>query len=250
MKVLASDYDGTLYFGDEGFKEEDLAAIEKFRQNGNQFGICTGRPLRGITDFIHERIELDFYILSSGTLILDRNMECLFKKTIAHPVAQKILARYSSHDITIFTREKIYYTLEKGGVHSEVMVPMKQFKFEQEVEIFGVSLHLEDDAAASALIGQINEIEGISAYQNKESIDCVAQGCSKNTGAKFIQEYLGLNEDVACIGDSYNDLPMLEGTSWSFTFNDSPEPIKEISNYLVDSIKDCINILMEENKEA
>ncbi len=245
MKILASDYDGTLYFGDKGYREEDIDAIEKFRADGNLFGVCTGRPLRGITEFMHERIKLDFYILNSGTLILDRNRECLFKKTIDHQVCKYIMGEYSMHDITIFTNDHIYFTDEKEAHDFDFFVPIKEIVLEENVEVFGVSLHLENTEAASQLIDAINQIEGISAYQNKESIDCVAQGCSKDTGAKFIRNYFGISNDVACIGDSFNDLPMLEGTSLSFTFNDSPDQIKDKSNYVVDSINECISILME-----
>lgn len=39
MKVLASDYDGTLLFN-EKFKEGDLKKIKEFQKVGNLFGLC------------------------------------------------------------------------------------------------------------------------------------------------------------------------------------------------------------------
>ena len=39
MKVLASDYDGTLLFN-EKFKEGDLKKIKEFQKAGNLFGLC------------------------------------------------------------------------------------------------------------------------------------------------------------------------------------------------------------------
>ena len=50
MKVLASDFDGTIYFED-GFHQEDMKKIKEFQKSGHLFGICTGRPLRGVTHF-------------------------------------------------------------------------------------------------------------------------------------------------------------------------------------------------------
>ena len=52
MKGIASDFDGTLYFGDieGGYKKEDLMRIKEFQDKGHCFGICTGRPLVGIED--------------------------------------------------------------------------------------------------------------------------------------------------------------------------------------------------------
>lgn len=47
MKILASDFDNTLYFHNS-MKENDLKAIKKFQEKGNLFGICTGREINGI----------------------------------------------------------------------------------------------------------------------------------------------------------------------------------------------------------
>ena len=66
LKILASDYDGTLFFGEEepNFRERDIKAIKEFQKAGNLFGICTGRPYQGITPFIPESIHLDFFHVS------------------------------------------------------------------------------------------------------------------------------------------------------------------------------------------
>ncbi len=49
MKILASDFDNTLYFHNS-MKENDLKAIKKFQEKGNLFGICTGREINGIIE--------------------------------------------------------------------------------------------------------------------------------------------------------------------------------------------------------
>ena len=42
MKIFATDYDGTLRMVD-GISEDNIKAIEKFRSQGNLFGVVTGR---------------------------------------------------------------------------------------------------------------------------------------------------------------------------------------------------------------
>ena len=42
MKIIASDYDGTINYQGR-ISNEDKEAIRKFRQAGNKFGIVTGR---------------------------------------------------------------------------------------------------------------------------------------------------------------------------------------------------------------
>ena len=81
MKVLASDFDGTLFFKGK-FREEDLKQIRTFQAQGNLFGLCTGRPLAGITEAIRESVRCDFMILSSGAQILDGEGRTLYKACI------------------------------------------------------------------------------------------------------------------------------------------------------------------------
>ena len=75
MKILASDFDNTLFFSD-GVHKEDVEAIRTFQKQGNLFGLCTGRQLEGIKyPFGGNRehpltdIDFDFYITLSLSLI-------------------------------------------------------------------------------------------------------------------------------------------------------------------------------------
>lgn len=73
MKAFASDLDGTLVF-DRKVKDMDKEAIHMF-QKKNMFGVCTGRPICSLFDI--EDIPFDFYIVSSGALLLDRNKKMI-----------------------------------------------------------------------------------------------------------------------------------------------------------------------------
>ena len=70
MKALASDIDGTLVFNQQ-IKKQDREAIEKY-QKEHLFGVCSGRPRCALFDL--EKLKLDFYILSSGAEILDKDL--------------------------------------------------------------------------------------------------------------------------------------------------------------------------------
>ena len=71
MMALASDIDGTLVFNQQ-IKKQDKEAIEKY-QKEHLFGVCSGRPRCALFDL--EKLKLDFYILSSGALILDKGFK-------------------------------------------------------------------------------------------------------------------------------------------------------------------------------
>ena len=72
MKLLASDFDNTLWFQDH-MKKEDIEAIQDFQKQGHLFGICTGRSLSGILRPSKPfGVNYDFYTLLSGGLVLNK----------------------------------------------------------------------------------------------------------------------------------------------------------------------------------
>ena len=92
MKALASDFDGTLYFED-GIKENDQQAIVHFQKH-HLFGLCTGRPLIGVQHYIKDCIQPDFYIVSSGACILDKECHVLYEQTISKDLLKDIYQQY------------------------------------------------------------------------------------------------------------------------------------------------------------
>ena len=70
-------------------------------------------------------------------------------------------------------------------------------------------------------------------------------GVSKGLGILKLKELMHL-EEVAGIGDSYNDIPMLETVDHSFTFPTSPESLTSIVDDVVDSVEEALDILMKE----
>ena len=71
MKVLATDFDGTL-FRDHTITDTDLDAILQFRRAGNRFGIVTGRHFCSILEEVRKNhIPLDFLICCTGGILTD-----------------------------------------------------------------------------------------------------------------------------------------------------------------------------------
>ena len=59
-----------------------------------------------------------------------------------------------------------------------------------------------------------------------------------------VKELLNI-DDMSGIGDSYNDIPMLDVVDCSFTFKNSPLMIQQQVSYVVDSVAEAISILMK-----
>ena len=92
MKALASDIDGTLVFNQQ-IKKQDRKAIEKY-QKEHLFGVCSGRPRCALFDL--EKLKLDFYILSSGAEILDKDLNIIQDFPMKKEIVQQIFNDFNS----------------------------------------------------------------------------------------------------------------------------------------------------------
>ncbi len=245
MKALASDFDGTLFFENEisDFRKDDLIAIKRFQKEGHLFGICTGRPLNGIIPHVQDKIDFDFYILTSGALILDKNLQVIAEHSMSREVTQKIISTYEEKvHISIQASQQVY-TFKSANLNVSIPQTIIQSLDEVEGQIYGLSINTYSEDNARKFCLEINEnIPEVEAFQNKQYMDVVKRGCSKGNAILKLKDVLGLDY-VAGIGDSYNDIPMLESADCAFTFVDSPIIVQDKADQLVGSVSEAIELL-------
>lgn len=239
MKAFASDIDGTLVF-DGKIKDSDIKAIRKYQEN-NLFGVCSGRSRSSVNELIE--IGLDFYILSTGALILDKDLNIIKSDLFDEKIARELFDNYyQKAQIVIQTESEkyLYVTIDEHQPHLKVINSFEEINGE---DIYGVSLVFKNEEIAKKECLMLNnkylEIEG---FQNLNAIDFVKRGCSKGEGVKWLKEYYNL-EQVAGIGDSYNDIPLIECSDVSFTFKHVNKELKDKVDYIVDSVEEAIGRL-------
>ncbi len=253
MYALASDFDNTLYFSDiEGYyKPKDISAIKKFQQEGHLFGLCTGRPFIGALEPTQGIINFDFYIVTTGACIYDKHFNKIYSQCIDRSLIKSIYETFKDHAICLVQGNGYLYVfnpLHQRESSEYLCVPTPD-DIDTDL-IYGISLMTPNDPLKSKWIAsEINRLYGdqIIAYQNVDSVDVVKKGCSKGHGIQFVKEYFHLDK-IAAIGDSYNDIPMLQTADEAFTFLSSPKDVQSEANYLVSSIEETIHWLCPQSK--
>lgn len=227
--VFASDIDGTLYFMGESdwtkrFHPQDIRAIKGFHEHGGLFGVSTGRSLEGVDSAVRGIIDIDFYILASGALILDAQHQPIAMQELAHDVIKDINLQFRDRTDMIIQANSTVYTLGNP-------ISIHQIHVEDVDEIpghlFGLSFGTDSCQTARNLANEVNRDYGdtVKAYLNVRNVDIVAKECSKGTALETVRRELGASR-VGAIGDSYNDIPMLEQADIAFTFKRSPLDVK------------------------
>ncbi len=252
MKILASDFDGTLYFEHqlENYRQDDLEAIKKFQSYGHKFGVCTGRPLIGVTDFASSEFTFDFYIVNSGAIVLDQDFKVISKKDIALTTIKDVYEHYQGIEMLIATVDKLFMANIEADFDNPIITRLTSLKQLHGETILSFSLLLKNEAYARKVKKTLEKYEDLEVFQNINAIDCAPKDCSKKSGIQIIQEYYQVDKnDLACIGDSYNDICMLEYLDNSFTFDYSPKEVQEAAKNVVRHLDECVEKLLGETEK-
>ena len=189
MKLLVSDYDGTLKSDDKNLRI-NIEAIKRFRQQGNVFAISTGRPYNSIIkECIKYNIPADYLMCNDGAVIAKRS-EIIHVEYLTPEAIKKVVA-YSCARLTPYNE-----------------ITATSF-YDQIVEL-EATYHSRQDAKndLSILKEEIPEINYIRFGRNAY---IKSNNTSKAKGIKKLIELEHLeNIEVYTIGDNINDLSMLQ----------------------------------------
>jgi HAD superfamily hydrolase (TIGR01484 family) len=242
--ALISDFDNTLFFRntEEQFKAQDIFEILFFQKRGSVFGICTGRSPDSILDTIGNFMHPDFIISVSGALIVDGKGNVLDKHCMDLATTEAIYDRYNDKALVVVHADGHVYALCK--MEYPLQIQIESCDELPADRIYGISMRLPDEMAAAEAAQRIQEEFGdrVAAFQNLVNVDIVAAGCSKGTGALKARELFSIGH-MGGIGDSYNDLPLIEAADVGFTFPTSPEPLRNAADHTVLSVSQAIETL-------
>lgn len=217
MLLLACDFDGTLYRGGKVAKS-DREAVDRFREQGNLFGIVTGRG--GTTLFRELKrhpVAFDFCVLNNGALILDGGGRELYRAPFPDAVRREILTGgfvgEASH-CALFDGRDMYVLEGSGGFWVVPKYKMPELTLAEALErpVQQISLAYPDRPTAQAVGTRLAERLGKSAnvLPSLALDDIVPGGVSKTDGVRRAAALMGWHpERIIAAGDDRNDVDML-----------------------------------------
>lgn len=140
-KILASDYDGTLFYTVEGLRI-NVEAVKEFIKQGNIFILNTGRPYSSIKKEIDEHnIEYDYLSCTDGSLLLDKDGNVCFSFGICQSnidyeffnnLFKELFAMSNIKNIKLYNpnhgNKKITYELEYTELNSRIRFILSYLK--------------------------------------------------------------------------------------------------------------------------
>lgn len=241
MKIIASDYDGTL--NHDGIDDKKRNAIKEWREKGNKFGIVSGR----ITDdllriYKKDNLELDFLLACNGAVILTTEGKILKEDRVDGDILKPILDFIFSRgaDWAAIQSDRSYIIDENDNDRLPDEFTRKTLP---DLKYFNqVSTILEDEEEALMVTNAIKEKFGdiLNPLQNGRCIDIVSSRINK---AKGLYDYLeligGKYEDMITVGDNINDTHMIKEFR-SYAMANGVQSIKDIADYVTEGITELI----------
>ena len=239
MKLIASDFDGTLCRGGP-LTQIDRDAISKWRKDGNIFGLVSGRATIGlIWEQEAIKFEFDFLAGASGGHVVGADKEDLFAYTCDNEKIQRL---------AMFIREN-------GGLSCGVALPRNHVDLynrnhpELDVELMKnipyttqMNTYFATEDEARIFVEKVNKefVGEFTAHQNGGCVDIPPYGISKAVGIAKVAEIFGIAEkDIITIGDNYNDIPMIKAFNGAAVQNAKPE-VKEAAKVVVNDFAELI----------
>ena len=223
MKLIASDFDGTIFI-DEKIKTEDIKAIRDFQAKGNLFGLVTGRSYHSLLVLIEGKLAPDFVIANNGSHVFvkdGKNMTEILKYSLDQDKLRDVIDYYGrSYPIRLFT--------DKDRAVEET------FDLREGEEILSLAIY-SDHMLENPFQ------EDFSFHKSIGVIDVINSAVSKQTGIEFIKDFYGFDKEIIAIGDDFNDISFLEQTKLSFSLNYVKEKeVLDAVNFMVDGISELI----------
>ena len=204
-KTVFFDIDGTIWDDDMVIPESTLEAVAALKANGHLAFICTGRARASVRS----------------------------EKLLNMPVVLEGSTDYWIDDEGFEDDPYVDYLFESLGEHAHII---RGYNGEIRINKFSADVidgtdyeRVKTEFADDFLI--LEHVENV--------VEFVPKGTSKATGIKWLCNHLDIPlDETYAIGDSVNDLEMLESVGHGIAMGNSMPPAKEIAEYVTSDISD------------
>lgn len=241
IKMVVSDFDGTLIDDDESIPISTVLEIDKVRTNNIKFCVATGRILQSVLDYNKDFSFIDYIISCNGAYVYDCNLEkVIFKKNILSSIVKKIKKLYGENGI-YFCTPNDWYLLKGKYIDSDsdsvIIDDFDNFYEDNKKDIYKVEVYFKNKKECDKAISYLEENNyninvNKQVYLNKQYlIEITMNGINKFVGIEKLCKYSKIKvEDVVAIGDNYNDIEMVKNVGVGICVSNAVSELKKVSD--------------------
>lgn len=248
IKLIVSDLDGTLSNSKKEIDKGILETINKLKEKNISFTLASGRN----NNVMKEELKLLNinvpYITDGGSKIYLYN-ELLKSFHIDKEYNNYLVRKFAKEKLpmTFFYQDTRYRYLFENS--KKLSLIGKRLALASPIVDYDTSMDIGESELSKITVDTINypnidklkeEIlevcPNIEFKRTEDSFYTVlAKGINKGVACKWICDYLNIDKDeLMCIGDNYNDLPLFDIANVKVAMLNSDEGVKKEANYITE----------------
>lgn len=241
VKAVVFDVDGTLYDYKTGsVPDSAIEAVHRLKEKGFLIIVATGRTMAMLDSRITKELAPDYYILSNGALVSDRNNLLIFSRPFSRTETELLVnltEEYGGAMILKYQNENcIYFDYEAGRRLWDVGPGMvEQSTYFDEMHRThnrrlpaGISIYGDE-----ALKRAVQSFFTVDEFKDAHGMDVLREGVHKMTGLKRLLRRLGMGtENIIAYGDSGNDMEMIAQAAVGIAMGNGKQELKEAADFV------------------
>ncbi len=249
-KMIVLDMDDTLLTDDHIISEATKTALMLAQEKGVKVVLASGRPTYAMLDAAKELrlAEYGSFILSfNGAKITNcQTNEEVFSSTLSPETVHQLFDLSQRENIwihtymndEIITQENNPFTEIEGKLTGLPIKTVADFKQTVSTPVVKVLMVKEENYLKEVEARLQKELANdLSVMRSKPYfLEFTELGVTKGTSLAILIEKLGISrEEVIAIGDSYNDVAMIEFAGLGVAMGNAPDDVKQLADYVTDT---------------
>lgn len=228
IKLIAIDIDGTLRTNKQEITTFTKQEMARAHAKGIHVMLCTGRALEYTKD-IFEELDFDSYLITvSGGEVWSPSLELLQRK-LHEPEVIKELFDYGIEiglNVWLISTDSVYI----NGVH-----PQHEAFYNS--DWLKIGFDSDDEHKLNKMKVKLATMDTIeTTNSHPKNIEVNPLGVSKAGGLEYVCNLLDIKMDhVMALGDSLNDLTMIEEAGLGIAMGNAQKKIKDAADFITDT---------------
>lgn len=257
-KLVCIDVDGTLLNSKHEITKRTKDMILKAHQLGVYIVISTGRMYTDAA-YYSDLIGLKSPVIASnGAFIKEKdNDKVIYKDILGESLLQELLAIFHKHRIKPYfcTPDKFYYGTimfklfyiaakllgkRKNDLNLEYVYSWQQWRkvlYKEKDNIVKCEIIYRDPGLIKELRNELKNIKQVEIVDSSRyNIEITRKGVSKGKAVAMLANFYNLKrEEIITIGDSENDISMLEYAGLGIAMGNATPIVKQRADHITDS---------------
>lgn len=254
IKLVAVDLDGTLLKDDKTLSKGTIAAVARAAAHGVEVVLATGRTLREFSQLLRLLPDVHYAVACTGASVMDcRTGRELHQEPLSAETLREAWRRLREFDVLfeVFQDGKILVDEEKMPHLDDYMAASRnpglpgtrggKAEFDRWLETQDkpaakVHMFFRDTETRDAAWDAIRDLDALVCCSDAVDLEIMARGVDKGTGLGWLASYLQIRrEEVMAIGDSGNDLGMLEYAGVRAVMGNASPELRAMADLVADT---------------